>query len=82
MNKKKITVIIEARTNSSRLPNKVIAKIEDKPMIFYVINRTKNIKSVEQVVLATTKEKNLAPGVTLDVLVLKTKKQLPLEMEG
>ena len=58
MNKKKITVIIEARTNSSRLPNKVIAKIEDKPMIFYVINRTKKIKSVEQVVLATTKEKN------------------------
>ena len=55
MNKKKITVIIEARTNSSRLPNKVIAKIEDKPMIFYVINRTKKIKSVEQVVLATTK---------------------------
>ena len=26
-------IIIEARTGSSRLPNKVIAKIEDKPMI-------------------------------------------------
>ena len=58
MNKKKITVIIEARTSSTRLPNKVLAKIEDKPMIFYVINRAKKIKSVEQIVLSTTKEKN------------------------
>lgn len=58
LNRKKITVIIEARTGSSRLPNKVIAKIEDKPMIFYVINRVKQIKSVEQIILATTKERN------------------------
>ena len=58
MNKKKITVIIEARTGSTRLPNKVLAKIEDRPMIFYVINRAKKIKSVEQIVLSTTKEKN------------------------
>ena len=58
MNKKKITVIIEARTGSTRLPNKVLAKIEDRPMIFYVINRAKKIKSVEQIVLSTTKEKD------------------------
>ena len=56
--KKKITVIIEARTGSSRLPNKVIAEINSNPMIFYVIDRVKQIKSVEQVVLATTNEKN------------------------
>ena len=58
MNKKKITVIIEARTDSSRLPNKVIAEIEGRPMIFYVIDRVKQIKSVEQIILATTQEKN------------------------
>ena len=58
MNKKKITVIIEARTGSSRLPNKVIAEIEGKPMIFYVIDRIKQIKSVEQIILATTQEEN------------------------
>ena len=58
MNKKKITVIIEARTGSSRLRNKVIAEIEGKPMIFYVIDRVKQIKSVEQIILATTQEKN------------------------
>ena len=58
MNKKKITVIIEARTGSSRLPNKVVAEIEGKPMIFYVIDRVKQIKSVEQIILATTQEEN------------------------
>ena len=58
MNKKKITVIIEARTDSNRLPNKVIAEIEGRPMIFYVIDRVKQIKSVEQIILATTQEKN------------------------
>ena len=58
MNKKKITVIIEARTGSSRLRNKVIAEIEGKPMIFYVIDRVKQIKSVEQIILATTQEEN------------------------
>ena len=58
MNKKKITVIIEARTGSSRLRNKVVAEIEGKPMIFYVIDRVKQIKSVEQIILATTQEKN------------------------
>ena len=58
LNKKKITIIIEARTGSSRLPNKVIAEIEGKPMIFYVIDRVKQIKSAEQIILATTQEKN------------------------
>tara|TARA_Y100001949_G_C15982854_1_gene329164 strand:- start:1005 stop:1772 length:768 start_codon:yes stop_codon:yes gene_type:complete len=58
LNKKKITVIIEARTGSSRLPNKVVAEIEGKPMIFYVIDRIKQIKSVEQIILATTQEEN------------------------
>jgi len=58
LNKKKITVIIEARTGSSRLRNKVVAEIEGKPMIFYVIDRVKQIKSVEQIILATTQEKN------------------------
>ena len=51
-------MIIEARTGSSRLPNKVVAEIEGKPMIFYVIDRIKQIKSVEQIILATTQEEN------------------------
>jgi spore coat polysaccharide biosynthesis protein SpsF (cytidylyltransferase family) len=57
MSKKKITVMIQARTGSSRLPGKVLSKIENKPMIWHVINRVKKIKSVQQIVLITTKEK-------------------------
>ena len=55
---KKITVMIQARTGSSRLPNKVLEKIENKPMIWHVINRVKQIKSVQQIVLITTQEKS------------------------
>lgn len=57
-NNKKITVMIQARTGSSRLPNKVLEKIENKPMIWHVINRVKQIKSVQQVTLITTNEKS------------------------
>jgi len=55
---KKITVMIQARTGSNRLPNKVLEKIGNKPMIWYVINRVKQIKSVQQIILITTKEKS------------------------
>lgn len=51
---KKITVMIQARVSSARLPRKVLAKIEKKPMIWHVINRVKKIKSVQQIALITT----------------------------
>ena len=55
---KKITVMIQTRTGSSRLPSKVLAKIENRPMIWHVINRVKKIKTVQQIALITTREKN------------------------
>ena len=54
---KKITLMIQARTGSSRLPKKVLAKIENKPMIWYVINRVKKIRNIEQIILITTRKK-------------------------
>lgn len=56
-NTKKITVIIQARTNSKRLPKKIFMKILNKPMIWYVLKRVKEIKKIEQIVIATTNEK-------------------------
>ena len=38
---KKITCIIQARTDSTRLPNKVLKEIENVPMIHHIINRIK-----------------------------------------
>jgi len=55
--KKKISVVIQARRGSSRLPNKVLAKIQDKPLIWHVINRIKKVKTVEQIILITTSKK-------------------------
>src|SRR5207302_10477181 len=49
--------MIQARTGSSRLPKKVLAKIENKPMIWYVINRVKKIRNIEQIILITTRKK-------------------------
>ncbi len=54
---KNVVAIIQARTGSSRLPNKVLADIENKPMIWHVINRIKKVKSIHHIVLATTRKK-------------------------
>ena len=51
----KPTIILQARTGSKRLPKKVLASIEKKPMIWHVINRVKNVTGIEQIILATTK---------------------------
>ena len=50
---KKITVIIQARLDSTRLPKKESKKIQNKPMIWHVINRIKKTHGVEQIILAT-----------------------------
>lgn len=47
--------MIQARTDSSRLPNKVLKTIEDKLLLWHVINRSKQVKNVEQIILITTR---------------------------
>ena len=57
MLKRKITIIIQARTTSQRLSRKVLRKILGRPMIWYILRRVKESKNVAQIVLATTKNK-------------------------
>jgi len=52
----KPTIIIQARTSSKRFPKKVLATIQNKPLIWHVINRAKKVKGVKQIILTTTKE--------------------------
>ncbi len=47
-----ITAIIQARTTSSRLPNKVLMNIEEKPMVFWVLKRVAKAKTLKQIILA------------------------------
>ncbi len=58
MNKKnkKITIIIQARTDSRRFPRKVLAVIKGKPLLWHVINRAKQMKCDEIVVATTTRK--------------------------
>lgn len=50
--------MIQARVNSRRFPKKVLAKIESKPMIWHVINRTRKVKGVNKIILITTQKKD------------------------
>lgn len=51
----KIIATIEARMGSSRLPGKVFKEINRKPMIYYLVERLKRVKEIDEIVLATTK---------------------------
>jgi Cytidylyltransferase. len=55
----KKTAIIQARMGSTRLPGKVMKTLIDKPVIEHVVNRVKNAKQVDEIVLATTNEKKM-----------------------
>ncbi len=54
----KIVAIIEARMSSSRLPGKVLLHGVGKPMIGHLIERLKSIKLIDEVVVATTTNKD------------------------
>ncbi|NLM05916.1 MAG: NTP transferase domain-containing protein [Tissierellia bacterium] len=61
MNKKKIVCIVQARMGSERLPSKVMKDIDGKPMVQRVLERISKAKYIDEVVLATSinKENNL-----------------------
>ena len=50
----KTVAIIQARMGSSRLPGKVLLDIGGRPMLQWVVERTRRAKTVDEVVVATT----------------------------
>lgn len=56
MRKRQLGIIIEARTGSSRFPNKVLRKIGKRTLIEFIIDRLKKIKRKKKIILATTKK--------------------------
>ncbi len=50
----KIVAIIQARTDSTRLPNKVMADIFGKPLIIRLLERVKESTTINEIILATT----------------------------
>ena len=49
-----ITLIIQARTGSSRLPRKVLEMLGEKTVLEYLIERVRLSKKVDQIIIATT----------------------------
>ena len=50
--------IIQARTSSKRLKNKVLKKIKKKMLIEYVYDSVKNCKLFDEIIIATSKNKS------------------------
>ena len=50
--------IIQARSSSRRLKNKIMLKVTNKPLIWHVLNSVKKSKFVKKVVIATSKDKS------------------------
>lgn len=49
-----ILAILQARMSSSRLPGKVLKEVDGKPILSYEIDRIKQAKKIEKLVLATS----------------------------
>lgn len=50
----KTVAIIQARMGSTRLPGKVLMKLQDKSVLEHVIERVKQAKLIDEIVVATT----------------------------
>lgn len=54
----KVVAIIQARTGASRLPGKVLKEVLGKPLIAYQLERVRNCSNIDQILVATTKQKS------------------------
>ena len=57
MSKKQLVLIIQARMNSSRFPNKVISDLGGSPLIERILQRVKKVKKIGKIIIATTKKR-------------------------
>ncbi len=50
----RVVAIIQARMGSTRLPDKVLRKIGDKPMIQLLLERLSLSKMIDEIIVATS----------------------------
>lgn len=50
----KTGAIIQARMGSTRLPGKVMKKVLGRPLLFYLLERVKRAKNIDEVIVATS----------------------------
>ena len=61
----KVTAIIQARINSTRLPGKVMMEVMGRPLLRYQIERLRFSKMIDKIIIATTTNKEDDPIVEL-----------------
>jgi spore coat polysaccharide biosynthesis protein SpsF len=54
MKSNKTAAIIQARMGSTRLPGKIMKDLKGKPVLWHVIERVKQAKNIDQIIIATT----------------------------
>jgi len=54
----KVIAIVQARMGSKRLPNKMLSKIGNKPLIEILLDRLSKAKKINKIILATSVSKN------------------------
>ena len=67
------SIIVQARMGSSRLPGKVLKKINDMPMIEIILKRLSLSRKVDNIILATSEKQQ-------DILLSKFVKELGFEV--
>lgn len=50
----RIIIIVQARMGSTRLPGKILKEVLQKPLLSYEIERLKQVKNAQEVIIATT----------------------------
>ena len=55
MKKKDIICIIQARTESTRLPGKILLPGYDRPLLLHLVERIKKSQLIKKIIIATTK---------------------------
>lgn len=54
MSSPRVVAIVQARMRSTRLPGKVLEKIQGEPMLTWVVDRVKLAHTIDEIVVATT----------------------------
>ena len=52
-----LTLVIQARMNSTRFPNKVMSDLSGAPLIERILQRVKRVKKIGKIIIATTKKR-------------------------
>ena len=50
----KTAFLITARLKSTRLPKKVLLKVQGKPLIIHMINRIRHAKNINKIIICTS----------------------------